>query len=82
MSKLQRHGLYALAVLLFSAALAFGATRTTAPAKKLQVVYREDNVNGVWNVYVFGTECTGGRLELHQPTDASEPLRIECVEHR
>ena len=47
---------------------------------KIQLVYREDVDEGVWNLYVFGTTCGNGRLILHVPTDPHiEPLRIECV---
>lgn len=71
----------AIAFLAFASVIKTG--NSAGPRSKVQVVYREDQVQGEWNIYIFGTICEEGKLTLHEPTQPRvEPLRIQCVEPR
>jgi len=76
--------LYLVALVVLVAA----ASTSTSPAAsrrgdRIQVLYREDVLQDVWNVYVFGAICEEGKLKLYEPANPRvEPLRIECTHPR
>ena len=71
-----------LTILAALLALAFVASDATPrhSQKAVQVIYREDEDQGVWNIYIVGAVCEEGKLTLVEPAEPRfDPIRVQCV---